>query len=75
MDGFVDRLHTLRFLRACDPGYRGLTLTLVGLPPTEHLSLFLDMRLGIPLPFTGEFEVVIMIAVVDRRDAWVELSS
>jgi len=31
--------------------------------------------LGIPLPFTGEFEVVIMIEVVDRRDAWVGLSS
>jgi hypothetical protein len=67
MDGFVDRLHVLRFLRTCDPSYRVLTLTLVGLPPTEHLSLFLDMRLGIPLPFTGEFEVVIMIAVVTEE--------
>ncbi len=28
------------FLRACDPGYRDLTLTLVGLTPTEHLRLF-----------------------------------
>jgi len=27
--------------------------------------------LGVPLLFTGEFEVVIMIAVRDRRDAWV----
>jgi hypothetical protein len=27
--------------------------------------------LGIPLLFTEEFEVVIMIAVADRRDAWV----
>ncbi len=62
MDGFVDRLHTLRFLRACDPGYRGLTLTLVGLPPTEHLSLFLDMRLGVLLLLIRRsFEVVIMI--------------
>ena len=25
-------------------------------------------------PFAGEFEVVIMIEVCDRRDAWVELS-
>jgi hypothetical protein len=33
MDGFVDRLHALGFLRACDPGYRALTFTLVGLPP------------------------------------------
>src|ERR1035437_3261213 len=39
MDGFVDRLHALRFLRACDPSYRALTFPLVGLPPTEHLSL------------------------------------
>jgi hypothetical protein len=30
--------------------------------------------LGVPLPFTGEFEVVIMIAGCDRRDAWVGLS-
>ena len=27
-----------------------LTFTLVGLPPTEHLSFLLDMRLDIPLP-------------------------
>jgi hypothetical protein len=27
--------------------------------------------LGVPLLFTEEFEVVIMIAVKDRRDAWV----
>ena len=63
MDGFVDRLHALRFLRACDPGYKVLTLTLVGLTPTEHICLLLDIRLGIPLRFAGEFEVVIMIAV------------
>jgi len=31
--------------------------------------------LGVPLLFTEEFEVVIMIEVVDRRDAWVGLSS
>jgi hypothetical protein len=30
-DGFVDRLHSLRFLRECDPSYRVLTLALVGL--------------------------------------------
>ena len=30
MDGFVDRLRALRFLRACDPSYRALTFTLVG---------------------------------------------
>jgi hypothetical protein len=34
------RLHALRFLRACDSSYRALTLPLVGLPPTEHISLF-----------------------------------
>jgi hypothetical protein len=32
-------------------------------------------RLGSPLPFAGEFELAIMIAVADRRDAWVGLSS
>jgi hypothetical protein len=31
--------------------------------------------LGVPLLFTEEFEVVIMIAVGDRRDAWVGPSS
>jgi len=31
--------------------------------------------LGVPLLFTEEFEVVIMIEVVDRRDAWVGLSA
>jgi hypothetical protein len=67
MDGFVDRLHALRFLRACDPGYRALTLTLVGLTPTEHISLLLDIRLGILFPFAGEFEVVIMIEVVTEE--------
>ena len=30
-------------------------------------------RLGSPLPFTGEFELAIMIEVVVRRDAWVGL--
>jgi hypothetical protein len=30
--------------------------------------------LGIPLLFTEEFEVVIMILGCDRRDAWVGLS-
>src|ERR1035437_8774802 len=38
-----------------------------GPTPAEHLSLFLDMRLGIPLSFTGEFEVVIMIEVVTEE--------
>ena len=61
MDGFVDRLHALRFLRACDPSYRALTFTLVGLPPTEHISLLLDIRLGIPLPREREFELLIMV--------------
>jgi hypothetical protein len=32
-----------RFLRACDPSYRALTFPLVGLPPTEHISLLLDI--------------------------------
>jgi hypothetical protein len=41
MDGFVDRLHALRFLRACDPSYRALTFALMGLPPTEDISLSL----------------------------------
>jgi hypothetical protein len=31
--------------------------------------------LGIPLPKTGEFEQVIVIAVGDRRDGWVGPSS
>jgi hypothetical protein len=35
--------------------------------PTEHLSLLLDMRLGIPLPFAGEFELIIMIEVVTEE--------
>ena len=39
LDGFVDRLHALRFLRACDPSYRALTFTLVGLPPTGKSRL------------------------------------
>ena len=30
---------------------------------------------GVPLPTPGEFEQVIMIAVGDRRDGWVGLSS
>ena len=64
MDGFVDRLHALRFLRACDPGYRALTFTLVGLPPTEHISLPLDIRMGIPLPRQREFAQVIMVEVL-----------
>jgi hypothetical protein len=64
MDGFVDRLHALRFLHPCDPGYRALTFTLVGLPPTEHISLLLDMRLGIPLPRERELEEIIMVEVL-----------
>jgi hypothetical protein len=31
--------------------------------------------LGSPLLFTGEFELTIMIEVVDRRDGWVGLRS
>jgi hypothetical protein len=31
--------------------------------------------LGSPLLFTGEFELAIMIEVVDRRDGWVGLRS
>src|SRR5712671_2798299 len=51
MDGFVDRLHALRFLRACDPSYRALTFTLMGLLPTEHISLSLDIPSMLsPLP-------------------------
>ena len=69
MDGFVDPLHALRFLRACDPGYRALTFTLVGLPPTEHISLLLDMRLGIPLPAKGVCSSNHGRSF-DRRDVW-----
>src|SRR5437870_12904977 len=50
MDGFVDRLHALRFLRACDPSYRALTFTLVGLPLTGYISLLLDILFGSFLP-------------------------
>src|ERR1035437_7763485 len=32
-----------------------------GPTPTEHLSLLLHMRLGIPLPFAGEFVVQILL--------------
>jgi hypothetical protein len=46
MDGFVDRLHALRFLRACDPSYRALTFTLAGLSPTGYISLLLDILFG-----------------------------
>jgi hypothetical protein len=48
--GFVDRLHALRFLRACDPRYRALTFTLVGLSPTGCISLLLDILFGSFLP-------------------------
>jgi hypothetical protein len=46
MNGFVGRLHELRFLRACDPSYRALTFTPVGLPPTGYISLLLDILFG-----------------------------
>ena len=38
-DGFVGWLHRLRFLHPCNPRYGALTLTPVGLSPTEHASL------------------------------------
>ena len=44
------RLHALRFLRACDPSYRALTFTLVGLSPTGCISLLLDILFGSFLP-------------------------
>src|SRR5258707_5808818 len=50
MDGFVDRLHALRFVRECDPSYGALTFTLVGLPPTGYISLLLDILFGSFLP-------------------------
>src|SRR5260221_10913550 len=50
MDGFVDRLHALRFLGACDPSFGALTFTLVGLPPTGYISLLLDILFGSFLP-------------------------
>jgi hypothetical protein len=50
MDGFVDRLHALRFLRACDPSYKALTFTLVGLSPTGCIGLLLDILFGSFLP-------------------------
>ena len=63
MDGFVDRLHALRFLRVCDPSYGALPFTLVVRPPTEHIRLLLDLRMGIPLLRKREFERVIMLEV------------
>src|ERR1017187_6415881 len=39
MDGFVSWLHSLRLLRECNPSYGVLTLSPVGLSPTEHASL------------------------------------
>ena len=38
-DGFVDRLQVIGFPPTCDPSYGALTLTPVGLAPTEHTSL------------------------------------
>ena len=38
-DGFVSRLHPIRFLHGCDPSYGVLTFAPVGLSPTEHASL------------------------------------
>ena len=38
-DGFVSWLHSHRFLRECNPSYGVLTLSPVGLSPTEHASL------------------------------------
>jgi hypothetical protein len=38
--------HALRFLQACDAGYRALTFALVGLPATEHISFHLDILFG-----------------------------
>jgi hypothetical protein len=48
LGGLVDRLHALRFLRACDPGYRGLALTLVGLFPTETRQPSSGHAIGYP---------------------------
>jgi hypothetical protein len=70
MDGFVDRLHALRFLRACDPSYRALTFTLVGLFPPNTSAFFWTYD-WVPCSPKGEFEVVIVIEVIDRRDVWV----
>jgi hypothetical protein len=39
MDGFVSWLHSLRLLRECNPSYGVLTLSPMGLSPTEHASL------------------------------------
>src|SRR5260370_22162012 len=50
MDGFVDLLHSRRFLRACDPSYAALTFTLVGLPPPAYISLLLAIMFGSFLP-------------------------
>jgi hypothetical protein len=50
MDGFVDRLHALRFLHACDPSYRVLTFAPVGLSLTGYISLLLDILFGSFLP-------------------------
>src|SRR6202030_2592384 len=61
-DGFVDRLHSLRFLRECDPSYRVLTLALVGLPPTEYASLKLDTHRK--PDFTGGSRITSGLAVI-----------
>jgi hypothetical protein len=38
-NGVIRQLHPLRFLRECDLSYRALTITPVGLTPTEQTSL------------------------------------
>ena len=42
--------------------------------PFGGLRLHQVNRLGSPLPFVGEFELALMVEVVDRREAWVGLS-
>jgi hypothetical protein len=43
-DGFVNRLHSLRFLHECDSSYRGLTFPPVGLFPLNTSAFSLDIR-------------------------------
>jgi hypothetical protein len=67
MDGFVDRLHALRFLRACDPSYRALTFPLVGLPPTGYISLLLDILFGSFLPNLWSRQTTVYSGLRSRR--------
>ena len=70
MGGFVSWLHSLRFLHECNSRYGDLTLTPVGLSPTEHASLrwthsFANNRSGYKLLCCNAF-----ITVVESAELW-----